>query len=78
MEGSLLSALGGSLFEGACRLCHGPGGVLRSGGNAVPVSRTLETDSAGPADGSHELVDVRHGTVGTVEVTVDQAFVLSG
>ena len=76
MEGSLLLALGSSLFEGACGVIMS--WPLRSDGTAVFASRILETDSASLADDAHELVDVRHGTVGTVEVTVDQAFVLSG
>lgn len=33
--------------------------------------RTLKVDSAGLADGTHELISVRNGTVSTLEVAVD-------
>ena len=40
-------------------------------GSDVPVSCTLKVDSASLADGAHELISVRNGTVSTMEVAVD-------
>lgn len=37
----------------------------------APVMRTLKVDYASLADGAHELISVRNGTVSTMEVAVD-------
>lgn len=46
-------------------------------GNDAPASCALRVDSAGLADGAHELISVRNGTVSSMEVAVDYTFVLS-
>ena len=70
LAGGKPPALGGPSIRGY-RYLYTTRRASDPSGSDVPVSCTLKVDSASLADGAHELISVRNGTVSTMEVAVD-------
>ena len=70
LAGGKPPALGGPSIRGY-RYLYTTRRTSDPSGNDAPASCALKVDSASLADGTHELISVRNGTVSTMEVAVD-------